>query len=118
MSAESPFLPALLLLFVGSGAAALIYQIVWFQMLSLIIGSSAISLGLLLATFMGGMCIGSLGLPYVIPAHRHPLRVYAMIEAPGAEGGLYRSDDAGGRWTLMNNANSRAFAPSTSTMST
>jgi spermidine synthase len=81
MSAESPFLPALLLLFVGSGAAALIYQIVWFQMLSLIIGSSAISLGLLLATFMGGMCIGSLALPYVIPADRHPLRVYAMIEA-------------------------------------
>jgi spermidine synthase len=79
-SATSPFLPALLLLFVGSGCAALIYQIVWFQMLSLIIGSSAISLGVLLATFMGGMCIGSIGLSYVIKADRHPLRVYAMIE--------------------------------------
>jgi spermidine synthase len=79
-SAESPFLPALLFLFVGSGAAALIYQIVWFQMLSLIIGSSAISLGLLLATFMGGMCIGSLMLSRVVSPARHPLRVYAMIE--------------------------------------
>jgi hypothetical protein len=29
------WLPALLLLFVGSGAAALIYEIVWFQMLEL-----------------------------------------------------------------------------------
>ncbi len=70
----------LVLLFVGSGAAALIYEIVWFQMLSLVIGSSAISLGVLLATFMGGMCLGSLALPHLVPADRHPLRVYAMIE--------------------------------------
>ena len=70
----------LVLLFVGSGAAALIYEIVWFQMLSLVIGSSAISLGVLLATFMGGMCLGSLALPHLVPADRHPLRVYATIE--------------------------------------
>src|ERR1043166_6083819 len=50
------FLPLLVLLFVGSGAAALIYEIVWFQLLSLIIGSSAVSMGVLLGTFMGGMC--------------------------------------------------------------
>ena len=53
-------MPALLLLFVGSGSAALIYEIVWFQLLQLVIGSSAISLGVLLGTFMGGMCLGSL----------------------------------------------------------
>ncbi len=47
-------LPALLLLFVGSGCAALIYEIVWFQLLQLVIGSSAVSLGVLLGTFMGG----------------------------------------------------------------
>jgi spermidine synthase len=73
-------LPLLVVLFVGSGAAALIYEIVWFQMLSLIIGSSAISLGVVLATFMGGMCIGSVGLSYVVPVGRHPLRVYAALE--------------------------------------
>ena len=56
-------LPALLLLFVGSGCAALIYEIVWFQLLQLVIGSSAVSLGVLLGTFMGGMCLGSLLLP-------------------------------------------------------
>lgn len=83
-----PHLPLLLLLFVGSGAAALIYQVVWFQMLSLIIGSSAISLGVLLATFMGGMCVGSVGLSYVVPAHRHPLRVYALLEGGIAISGL------------------------------
>ncbi|MEE2899284.1 MAG: fused MFS/spermidine synthase [Gemmatimonadota bacterium] len=74
-------LPWLVVLFVGSGCAALIYEIVWFQLLSLIVGSSAISLGVLLATFMGGMCIGSLGLPRVISIREHPLRVYALLEA-------------------------------------
>ena len=75
------FLPALFLLFIGSGCAALIYEIVWFQLLQLVIGSSAISLGILLGTFMGGMCLGSLLLPRLIPQREHPLRVYAMLEA-------------------------------------
>ena len=57
------FLPALLLLFVGSGCAALIYEVVWFQLLQLVIGSSAVSMGVLLGTFMGGMCLGSFLLP-------------------------------------------------------
>jgi spermidine synthase len=75
------YLPALLLLFVGSGCAALIYEIVWFQMLELVIGSSAISLGILLGTFMGGMCVGSLRLPRVISLRRHPLLIYALLES-------------------------------------
>jgi spermidine synthase len=74
------FLPALFLLFVGSGCAALIYEIVWFQLLQLIIGSSSISLGILLGTFMGGMCVGSLLLSRIISARQHPLRVYAALE--------------------------------------
>src|SRR4051812_44863568 len=74
------FLPLLLLLFVGSGCAALIYEIVWFQLLQLVIGSSAVSLAVLLGTFMGGMCLGSLALPRFISARRHPLRVYALLE--------------------------------------
>jgi spermidine synthase len=73
-------LPALLLLFVGSGCAALIYEIVWFQLLQLVIGSSAVSLGVLLGTFMGGMCLGSLFLPRIISPREHPLRVYAFLE--------------------------------------
>lgn len=74
------FLPALLLLFIGSGCAALIYEIVWFQLLQLVIGSSAVSLGVLLGTFMGGMCLGSLLLPRRIAPRHHPLRVYACLE--------------------------------------
>ena len=73
-------LPFLLLLFVGSGMCALIYEVVWFQLLELVIGSSAISLGVLLATFMGGMCIGSLTLSRFVSRARHPLQVYAILE--------------------------------------
>ena len=74
------FLPGLIVLFIGSGCAALIYEIVWFQLLQLVIGSSAISLGILLGTFMGGMCLGSLLLPRLIDPREHPLRVYAVLE--------------------------------------
>jgi spermidine synthase len=74
------FLPLLLVLFVGSGCAALIYEVVWFQLLQLVIGSTAVSMGVLLGTFMGGLCIGSLALPRYVPARRHPLRVYAALE--------------------------------------
>jgi spermidine synthase len=73
-------LPLLVLLFLGSGCAALVYEVVWFQMLQLVIGSTGVSLGVLLGAFMGGMCIGSLLLPRFVPSDRHPLRVYATLE--------------------------------------
>jgi spermidine synthase len=78
---SSRFLAVLPLLFVGSGCAALIYEIVWFQLVELVIGSSAVSLGVLLGTFMGGMCLGSLLLPRFVSPRAHPLRVYAILEA-------------------------------------
>src|ERR1700722_5279466 len=69
-----------LLLFAGSGCAALIYEIVWFQLLQLVIGSSAVSLGLLLAAYMGGLCLGSAAFARVVSARHHPMRVYALLE--------------------------------------
>ena len=44
-SVDSRYLPFLVLLFAGSGCSALIYEIVWFQLLQLAIGSTAVSLG-------------------------------------------------------------------------
>lgn len=78
--ASHRYLPLLLILFVGSGCAALIYEIVWFEMLQLSVGSSAVSLGVLLGTFMGGMCVGSLMLSRLVSRKHHPLKVYAMLE--------------------------------------
>ena len=48
----SRHLPLLLVLFAGSGFSALIYETVWYQLLQLAIGSTAVSLGFLLATMM------------------------------------------------------------------
>ena len=79
-ASANKFLPLVLILFFGSGCAALIYEIVWFQLIQLMIGSSSISLGVLLGVYMGGMCLGSLILPRIISAKRHPLRVYALLE--------------------------------------
>src|SRR5271157_241499 len=75
------YLPLLLLLFAGSGCSALIYEIVWYQLLQLAIGSTTVSLAFLLATYMGGLCIGSVYLPRIRRAQgHHPLKVYAALE--------------------------------------
>jgi spermidine synthase len=74
------YLPIMLLLFVGSGCAALIYEVVWFQLLQLVIGSSSVSLGVLLGTFMGGMCLGSYLLPRYVDKGHHPLKIYGYLE--------------------------------------
>jgi spermidine synthase len=103
----------MLLLFVGSGCAALIYEIVWFQVLQLVIGASAISLAVLLGTFMGGMFAGSLLLARFVSAVHHPMRVYAGLEAMiGVSGlllivlmpqvgGLYTAVDGGGPASIV-----------------
>jgi len=73
--------PLLLGLFLGSGIAALIYEVVWFQLLELVIGSSAISLAILLTVYMGGLFLGSLFLPSILSLRPHPLQLYAFLEA-------------------------------------
>jgi spermidine synthase len=74
-------LAPILALLIASGCAALIYEIVWFQLLQLVIGASAVSLAVLLGAFMGGMFAGSLALPRHVSPGKHPLRVFAALEA-------------------------------------
>jgi spermidine synthase len=107
------YLPPMLLLFIGSGCAALIYEIVWFQVLQLVVGASAVSLAILLGTFMGGMFAGSLLITRYVSVAEHPLRVYAklegMIGAAGAMlivlmplvGRLYTAADGGGTASIV-----------------
>jgi spermidine synthase len=78
-STVSDRLPLLLILVAASGCAALIYEVIWYQLLPLAIGSTSVSLGILLSAFMGGLCIGSLWLPRVLP-REHPLQIYAALE--------------------------------------
>lgn len=79
-STSHSVLACLLIFSLASGCAALIYEVVWFQLLQLVIGLTNVSLGLLLVVYMGGMCLGSILLASVVSPSRHPLRVYAMLE--------------------------------------
>jgi spermidine synthase len=95
---------ALLPLFLVSGCAALIYEVVWYQSLSLIIGSSAVSMAVVLATYMGGMGLGSLVYLRWRGRFGHPLRIYAQLElliAVFALLVLYVLPWAGGLYTAM-----------------
>lgn len=85
---ETPRVAVLLFLFLASGCAALIYEIVWFQQLCLVLGATSVSLAILLACFMAGMGLGSFAFPRCIPSLVHPLRAFALIEALVAGCGL------------------------------
>lgn len=76
------------MLFGGSGFAALIYEVSWLQMLELVIGSTSASVGILFATFMGGLCAGSALFTRLPLARVHPLVVLAVLETGIAAFGL------------------------------
>lgn len=113
VSKAQRYLPLLVLLFIGSGCAALVYEVVWFQILELVVGASSLSLGILLGTFMGGMCVGSLFAPRLVSRMHHPLRVYAYLElgigilgliilvAVPLVGGLYTSWAGSGMGSML-----------------
>ena len=78
----------LLPLFVASGAAALVYEIVWFQLLVFQVGGATRALAVVLATFMTGLGAGAILLPRLIPPTTDPLRACAALEAFTALCGL------------------------------
>ncbi len=78
----------LILMFLASGCAALIYEVVWVHLLRLVIGASSLSVGIVLSSFMGGMFVGSLLFARWVPRQRDPLRVYVALEVGIAVCGL------------------------------
>ncbi|MBN2359796.1 MAG: spermidine synthase, partial [Deltaproteobacteria bacterium] len=64
----------------ASGAAALIYEVVWAKLLSLAFGSTALSLAIVTSIFFVGMAIGSRVAATLADRLRGPLRVYAGCE--------------------------------------
>jgi hypothetical protein len=44
-------------------------------------------------------------------ARSNPRVLYAMVEALGNQGGLYRSNDAGENWTLINSSQALRARP-------
>ena len=73
--------PAVLALFVVSGAVGLIYEILWTRALGLIFGHTVFAITTVLAAFMLGLSLGSAALGRWARRAGHPLRLYAALEA-------------------------------------
>jgi spermidine synthase len=73
-------LPLLVLLFFGSGTAALIYQVMWLRLLGLVFGVTVYAASTVLASFMAGLAIGSYLAGRVADRARHPLRLFGVAE--------------------------------------
>ena len=69
-----------LLIFVLSGAAGLVYEIVWSRQLVLVFGNTTQAVSAILAGFFGGMAIGSVAGGRLADRVKSPLRLYGAIE--------------------------------------
>lgn len=67
-------------IFVASGAAGLIYQVVWSSQLVLVFGNTTEAIGTIVTAFMAGLGFGGLVGGIVAPRLRSPLRVYGFTE--------------------------------------
>ena len=70
----------ILAIFVLSGAAGLIYEIVWARQLVLVFGNTTQAVSAILTGFFGGMAIGSGFGGRVADRVRRPLRMYGLLE--------------------------------------
>jgi spermidine synthase len=88
--ATSPPLPAsratpslrgvVLALFVASGAAGLIYQVVWSRELVLVFGNTTQAVATIVTAFMAGLGFGSLVGGRLADTTLRPLRLYGLVE--------------------------------------
>lgn len=68
------------LCFVATGAAGLVYEVVWSRVLALQMGNTAQSLAVLLSVFMGGLALGAWLGSRLASATARPLRLYGRLE--------------------------------------
>ena len=73
-------LSLLLLLFVLSGAAGLIYEVVWARQLVLVFGNTSQAVSTILTGFFGGLAIGGFVGGRVADRVTRPLRLYGLLE--------------------------------------
>jgi spermidine synthase len=71
---------ALHCIFFLSGAAGLVYQVVWSRLLNEVFGVSAHAVTAVLATYLGGLALGSYLLSPLIDRVGRPLRAYGLLE--------------------------------------
>ena len=74
------FLGLIYLMFFISGAAALVYQVVWVRSLTLIFGGSHLAVTVVLSIFMAGLAIGGYFIGKYVDRVQKPLRLYGFLE--------------------------------------
>jgi spermidine synthase len=98
---DAPFwlLPILACLLFCSGICALVYQVLWLRLLSLTFGVTTHAVSTVLASFMGGLALGSLLAGRLADRVRHPLFLFGAVElliglcalaTPATLGGVHR----------------------------
>src|ERR687898_1212374 len=68
------------LLFVLSGAAGLIYEVVWARQLVLVFGNTSQAVSTILTGFFGGLAIGGFVGGRIADRMTRPLRLYGILE--------------------------------------
>lgn len=71
---------SVLVCFFVSGAAGLVYEIVWMRMLGLIFGHTLLAVTAVLVAFMTGLALGASLFGRLIDHRGRPLRVYGLLE--------------------------------------
>ncbi|MFN8180058.1 MAG: fused MFS/spermidine synthase [bacterium] len=67
-------------LFAVTGAAGLVYEVVWFKLLDAIFGVTALATATVLAVFMGGLGLGAAIAARRADRWERPLRAYGLLE--------------------------------------
>src|SRR5580765_721325 len=67
-------------IFILSGAAGLMYEVVWSRQLVLVFGNTTQAISTILTGFFGGMAVGSFAGGRLADRVRSPLRLYGLIE--------------------------------------
>ncbi len=73
-------LPSLAVLFFLSGAAALVYQVLWLRLMGLVFGVTVHAATTVLASFMSGLAAGSVVAGRFAPRLRRPLKWFGVAE--------------------------------------
>ena len=72
--------PLVLLCFLLSGFAALLYETVWTRQFALVFGTSELAIATVLAAYMGGLAVGAAIAGRVAGQIRRPVLVYGVLE--------------------------------------
>jgi len=68
------------LMFFLSGAAALMYQVVWVRSLTLVFGGTHLAVTAVLSIFMAGLALGGYTIGKYVDRVKKPLRLYGLLE--------------------------------------